>query len=137
MIDRAFGGSLERAPHWGATIRGDGRTKVRPLQVSLFLIFNYLFQLRRNLRTRDARDVDRAVGGALDHDVDGAELARLVRIILAEMAAAALLALDRRERDRLGHRQQVLHVQRRVPAGVVFAVARDAEPGGALLVPLE
>ena len=48
-------------------------------------------------------------------------------IVLAEVSAAALLALDGAARDRLGDRQQVVQVQRRVPAGVVFAVAADAD----------
>ena len=59
--------------------------------------------------------------------------ATLSGIVLAEVAAAALLALDRRARDRLGDGQQVAQVERRVPAGVVLAVAGDADARGALL----
>ena len=51
--------------------------------------------------------------------------ASLLGIVVAEVAAAALLALERRARDGLGDRQQVVQVQRGVPAGVVLAVARD------------
>ena len=55
-----------------------------------------------------------------------AELRRvLARIVVAELGAAAFLALDRRPRDRFGNRQQVVQVHRRVPAGVVLAIADD------------
>ena len=64
-------------------------------------------------------------------DVERAELRDLVRVVVAEVAAAALLALDRRARDRLGHGQQVVQIERRVPAGVVLAVAGDADAAAA------
>ena len=66
-------------------------------------------------------------GVLLHHDVERAELGHLVGIVLAEVAAAAFLPLDGRARDRLGHRQQVPQVDRRVPAGVILAVAFDAD----------
>ena len=47
----------------------------------------------------------------------------LVGEVVAEVGAAALLALERGARDRLGDREQVAQVERRVPAGVVLAVA--------------
>ena len=52
----------------------------------------------------------------------------LFGIIIAEMAAAAFLAFDGRTGDGLGDRQQVVQVQRRVPAGIVFAMTVGARP---------
>ena len=59
--------------------------------------------------------------------------ATLSGIVLAEVAAAALLALDRRARDRLRHVEQVAQVEARVPAGVELAVAGDADARRALV----
>ena len=47
----------------------------------------------------------------------------LVREILAEMAAAAFLAVQSRNGDGLGNREQMFQINGRVPAGVVFAMA--------------
>ncbi len=53
-------------------------------------------------------------------------VAPCLRIVLAEVSAAAFLALDRRSRDRLGDRSAgSRRSDRRVPAGVVLAVAVD------------
>ena len=84
------------------------------------------FELRRHLGNRHAPDLHRAVGGLPGHDVDLAEFRRLVGIVLAEVPAPALLALDRRARDRLRDGQEMAEVERRVPAGVVLAIAADA-----------
>src|SRR5688500_15087889 len=45
------------------------------------------------------------------------------------MPSAAFLPLDRRQRDRFRYREQVVQVERRVPAGVVFAIALHADVG--------
>ena len=60
-----------------------------------------------------------------DHEVEGAELVRLGREVLAELRPPALLALDGGRRDGFGDGQQVAEVDRGVPAVVVFAVAAD------------
>jgi hypothetical protein len=45
-------------------------------------------------------------------DVERGELGRLVRIVVAEVAAAAFAPFDGRPRDRLGDGQQVAQVRR-------------------------
>jgi hypothetical protein len=59
------------------------------------------------------------------------KLVRLLRVVVAEVRAAAFLALDRRARDGLRHRQQIVQVDRRVPAVVVLAIAVDAAASAA------
>ena len=59
--------------------------------------------------------------------VEGAELGRLLGEVVAEVAAAALLALDRRARDGLRDGEQVAQVEAGVPAGVVLAVPGHAD----------
>src|SRR4051812_43252202 len=54
-------------------------------------------------------------------------------VVLTEVAAAALLALDRRPRDAFGNGQEVAQVEARVPARVVLAMADDTDARGALL----
>ena len=49
------------------------------------------------------------------------------------MAAAALLALDRGARDGFRYLQQVLQIDRRVPAGVILAVSLDADARAAFV----
>ena len=56
------------------------------------------------------------------------EFLALVGVVLAEVPAPALAAVERGARARLGHRQQVVEVDAGVPAGVVLSVAGD--PGG-------
>src|SRR4029077_16176519 len=65
------------------------------------------------------------------HDVDRPELLVGVRVLDARVRAAALAPLERGARHRLAHREEVLQVDRRVPAGIVLAVPFDADPGGA------
>src|SRR4051812_37693518 len=54
-------------------------------------------------------------------------------VVLTEMAAAALLALDCRPRDALGDGQEVAQVKARMPARVVLAMADDTDARSALL----
>ena len=56
----------------------------------------------------------------------------LVRIVVAEVPAPALLASEGGEGDGFGNRQQVVQVEGRVPARVVFAVARHLHAGSPL-----
>ena len=95
---------------------------------SLFLFLDDLFQIIRHFRQRHARHGDAAARLLLHHDVELAVLVRLIRIILAEVAATAFFSFERRDGDGLGHIEQVVQVDRRVPAAVVFAVAADANP---------
>src|SRR6266705_2648225 len=71
-----------------------------------------------------------AVPFFLNHDL----LARLslvgVGIVAARVAAPALGALERGARGRLGDHQERAQVDRRVPAGIVFAAARDPHLAG-------
>src|SRR5712691_5884689 len=71
---------------------------------------------------------------------DGVDLAEgriLVRKVLAEMSATAFAALERRAGDRFGHRQQVVKIQRGVPAGVVLPMASRADAARPLAQLLE
>src|SRR5262249_50038085 len=57
------------------------------------------------------------------HDVHGAPAVVGERVVVARVAAAALLALDRPERRGLGDREHRVQVQRQVPAGIERAPA--------------
>ncbi len=70
---------------------------------------------------------------APDHAVPGGGGGILVRVVLAEVPAPALLALDGRLGDGLADGQQRVQVQRRRPAGVVLPVAGHAHLLGPLL----
>ena len=70
---------------------------------------------------------------APDDDVDLAEAVVGERIVVAGVPAAALLALDRAERHRLGHGQHRVQVERQVPARVELAAAAHADAPEALL----
>ena len=75
-----------------------------------------------------------------DDDVHFAEGRILVGVILPEVTAAAFAPFDRGAGDRFGHEQQVREIERRVPAGVVFAMAADpdaARPLAQFLEPVE
>src|SRR6185295_17418712 len=90
------------------------------------LLLDDLLQVVRHGRERDSRQLQVASAALLHHDVDRAELGHLVRVILAEVPATALLPLDRRSRDGLGYGQQVSQIERGMPAGVVLAMSADA-----------
>ena len=62
-----------------------------------------------------------------DHVDLGEAPALLLGIVVAELAAAALLAQQAGPGDRLGDGQQVVQVEGGVPAGVVLAVADRAD----------
>src|SRR4051794_15563747 len=84
-------------------------------------------KFRRYRLERVAPDLHLAIGTALAHHVE-----RRVRIILgrktvAKMPAATLLTLQRRARDRLGNRQQMRQVQRRMPPRIVIAIPRRTD----------
>ena len=56
------------------------------------------------------------------------KLRALFRIVLAELRAAAFLSFQSRERHRFGNGQQILQIERGVPAGIEFAISRHADP---------
>src|SRR5437868_7767053 len=91
------------------------------------LLLDDLLEFLRYRRNRQARDLHAAVRSPLRHDVERAEFGDLVRIILAEVSAAALFPLERRDGDRLGDVEQVADVDRRVPAGVILTVPFDTD----------
>ena len=92
-----------------------------------FHLLDDLFQFFRHSGIGLAAQLHRAVRAFADDDVHLAGCGILVRKILAEMAAAAFLAVDGRARDGLGNREQMLQIDRGVPAGIVFAVAVDGD----------
>ena len=51
----------------------------------------------------------------------------LVRKIVTEMPAPAFFAFEGRTRDGFGNGEQVIQVERGVPAGIVFAMAGDGD----------
>ena len=93
-----------------------------------FISSMMLLQLGGHLRDRRARRrPSRRRGPLRTMKLNVPKLRVLVRVVVAEVAAAALAPLDRRARDRLRDGQQVVQVERRVPAGVVLAMAADAD----------
>ena len=71
------------------------------------------------------------------HVVEGREIRVLVGVVLAKVPAAALLPLEGRGGDRLGAGEQAGQIERRVPAGVVLAVADAGDLRRARLQPLD
>src|SRR5688572_6955993 len=67
------------------------------------------------------------VGTPRDHRVEGGVGGILLGEVVAEVTAAALLALDGGAGHRLRDREQAVQVDGGVPPGIVLAVARDAD----------
>src|SRR5665213_997195 len=65
-----------------------------------------------------------------DDDVERAVARVLVRVVVAEVAAAALAPLESRPRNGLGDRQEVAQVERGVPTRIVLAITIHAHPCG-------
>src|SRR5262245_6631976 len=107
---------------WGLET-GDGP----PAPDSLLHRVDHLLQLAGHVRNRHARHVHPSVATLAHDDVHPAPRRVLVGMVFAEVAAAALLALDRRACDRLRYGQQVVEIKRRVPRRVVLAVAADTD----------
>src|SRR6266545_4842718 len=101
----------------------------RRCSATLFPFLNECHQLGGDRRLRLAPHCH-AVPFFLNHDL----LARLflvrVGIVAARVAPPALRALQRRPRRRLGDRQERPQVDRGMPAGIVFAAARDPHLAG-------
>src|SRR5262249_4253121 len=90
-------------------------------------LLNDPLQLGGHFRNRRAGALHLSVASLPDDEIERAELLALLRIIVAEMAAAALAALDGRSDDRFRHGQEVVKIERCVPPGVVLAVPPDAD----------
>src|SRR5689334_21690221 len=103
-----------------------------PFRPSLHLLDD-VFERTRHLRDGLLPDDHPAVVAALHEHVDLAEGGRLLGEVLARVRAAALLALERRARDRLAHGEEAAEVERGVPPRVVVAVAGGADARGPLL----
>ena len=114
LLERAAAGVAAPDPHRRPSARGLGH-QLFSSRMRLELV-GHLRQ--RLLRRRSARRRGRRVTTLTfpNCGVGGRE-------VVAGVAAAALLALDRRARDRLGDGEHVVQVERQVPAGVVLAVA--------------
>src|SRR5262245_50335571 len=98
----------------------------------LLILLDDLLELSRHRRNRLARELHRAVCAFPNDEVERAELGRLLRVVLAEVGAAAFLALDGDGRDGLGDGQEIRQIDTGVPAVVVLAVAGDADFRSAL-----
>src|ERR1035437_8871727 len=103
------------------------RARYETSQRSLFLLLDGVLEVGRHWRNGLAREFHGAIGASAHDNVEGGRRRILLRIVIAEMPAAAFLALDRRARNRLGYGQQVLQVHRRVPPRVVLPVAVGAD----------
>src|SRR5687768_7379151 len=100
---------------------------------SLFLLLDDLLQFGRHLGQRNPRDLHGAVALPPQAKIERAEFSFLVGIVLAEVAAAAFLPLDRRPRDHFAAVEEVAQIDAGVPAGVVFAMTVDADPPGTVV----
>src|SRR5260370_10046928 len=82
----------------------------------LFHLRDDLFQLLGHRWDRCFLDLHLAAGALADDHVDAAEVIALVGVVVTQVPAPPLLAVERRARDGLRHGQQVGQVQRRVPS---------------------
>src|SRR6185437_14506323 len=98
----------------------------------LFIFLDCLLQVVGHGAHRHALQFGASVAAAVDFEVHRAPGFVLMGEIVAEVAAAALLALAAGAGDQLGHGEQAVEIEGGVPAGVVLAVAADAGAGGAL-----
>src|SRR5262249_52442364 len=98
--------------------------------VSLLVLLDDALQLGGHLGDGPARQPHLAVGTALHAHVLLPPRGILAGEVLAVVAPAALGTLERRAGDGLRDVEQVLHVERGVPAGIVVAVAGHARARG-------
>src|SRR5580704_9886226 len=92
----------------------------------LLHLFDNLLLLFGHGRQRIAPDLHRAVRSFVDYEVERSIGRVLLRIIITEMRATAFFAVSGRERNGLRDREQIVQVERGVPAWIVFAIAGDA-----------
>src|SRR5881397_2460876 len=86
-----------------------------------------LFQFGGHFGKRMTAEGHRAVGLFADGEVDLAEAGVFVRVIVAKMRAPAFFAFDSAASDRFGDDEEIVEIEGGVPAGVVFAMASDAD----------
>src|SRR3954462_11658530 len=91
----------------------------------LLVLLDDLLQFRGHRRNRDTGDLHRSIRSRTNCEVERAERLFLLRVVLPEMPAPALLALERRAGDGLGDDEKVREILRRMPPGVVLTVAGD------------
>src|SRR6266498_2410294 len=94
--------------------------------MSLHFLDN-LFQLCWHFWNGLAPHLYPVAGAFLQDDVHLPQGGVLVRIVLAEVSAAAFLSFERRSSDGFGDGEQVAQVERGVPAGVEFAISGHAD----------
>src|SRR5207248_2085884 len=100
---------------------------LRPLlHFPSFHFLDYGLELPRHRRNWLARDahVSRAI--LLCDEVERSRRGIFLRKIVSEVSAATLFPLERRTRCRFGDDEQILQVERGVPARVVLTVATHA-----------
>ena len=98
-----------------------------------FHLLDHLFQIIRHFGQRLARTSIASVAFAPDIVFTLRTSRSLVRVIIAELRAAAFFSLHRRAGHRFRNREQILQIECGVPAGIEFAIAGNADP--ALRVP--
>src|SRR6185437_7342019 len=111
----------------GARSAAPGRRPVPGECSPLFHLLDNGFELLRHRWNRLTRELHLAAGPFRQHEIEGSECRILVREVVAKVAATALLSLERRPRHRFRHGEQVLEVERGVPAGIVLAVSRHTD----------
>src|SRR6185312_7823413 len=93
----------------------------------LFHLLDHGFEMLRHRRNRLTRQLHLTAGSLGQYEIEASECRILVRKVIAKVAAAALLSLERRPRHRFRHGEQILEVECRVPTGIVLAVPRYAD----------
>src|SRR3990172_7952688 len=134
----SMGYEREHEPHWTALspfspdVRkptrqpGQRISPVPTLRTDLRLALDEISQLRRNLRQCLPRDNHFPIRPHPHGDVALAPFSTRLWIIVTGVRAAAFLAFNGCERDRLRHGEQRAQVHRQVPTGVVLAVSLNA-----------
>src|SRR5215472_12608466 len=98
----------------------------------LHLLYD-LLKFLRHLRNALAPDLHVAARSLADNNIERTELVVLARKIVSEMRPAAFFPLESRLRYHFRDHEQVVEVNGSVPPRVVFAMALDADPLGAIL----
>src|SRR5690242_5520183 len=96
-----------------------------------------LLEFRSHLRYRLAADLHPSVNVFLDQDIDLSEVRILRRIVIAKLSATAFFTFQGRASDRLRNHQKIGQVKRRMPTGVVFAIAGHSDSGRSLPEPID
>src|SRR4029078_6791655 len=97
---------------------------------SSFHLLDDLLELSRHFRNWGAGHFHSTVGALARDQVEGAVGLVLLGIVVAEMPAPTLFPFEGAARHRFRDRQQVVEVERGMPARVVLAMAADADSVG-------